>query len=171
MIIKNKFEELNEQKKSKKIFLECYLKDRLEELDKEFEKKESSILLKLESNEEDKELLVSLKETLMADINQYSQIETISKADEMIQLINTLCNRNVDNVDLDMSLVSTNDILPDFNQCIYKLNDFSTLDYSVVYSESYLLNGIEWRLKIYPRGNGQAKDKCLSVFLEMTNAY
>ena len=89
----------------------------------------------------------------------------------MIILINTLCNRNVDNTDLDTSLVYTNDIFPDFHHCTYKLNDFSTLDYSVVYSESYMLNGIEWRLKIYPKGNGQAKDKCLSVFLEMTNAF
>lgn len=89
----------------------------------------------------------------------------------MVQLINTLCTRNIENTDLDTSMMSINDILPDFHQCVYRLNDFSTLDYSVVYSESYMLNGIEWRLKIYPKGNGQSKDKCLSVFLEMTNAF
>ena len=61
-------------------------------------------------------------------------METISKADEMIQLINTLCNRNVDNNEFDSSLITTNDISPDYHQCFYKLNNFSTLDYSVVYS-------------------------------------
>ena len=89
----------------------------------------------------------------------------------MIQLINTLCNRNIQSNSIDSSLVTTNDIIPDFQSYNYELNNFSTLDYSVVYSESYFLNGIEWRLKIYPRGNGQAKNKYLSVFLEMTNAF
>jgi len=29
------------------------------------------------------------------------------------------------------------------------------------------MNGVEWRLKIYPRGNGLARDKYISVFVEM----
>lgn len=32
-------------------------------------------------------------------------------------------------------------------------------------------NGIEWRLKIYPKGNGLAKDTHMSVFLEMTKGF
>lgn len=32
-------------------------------------------------------------------------------------------------------------------------------------------NGIEWRLKIYPKGNGGGKDTHMSVFLEMTKAF
>jgi hypothetical protein len=35
----------------------------------------------------------------------------------------------------------------------------------IIYSDSYLLNGCEWRLKIYPKGNGVAKGKYLSVFV------
>ena len=27
----------------------------------------------------------------------------------------------------------------------------------ITYSDPYTVNGIEWRLKIYPRGNGVAK--------------
>ena len=37
-----------------------------------------------------------------------------------------------------------------------------------MYSEGKFLNGVEWRLKIYPRGNGLARDKFISVFVEMT---
>lgn len=29
------------------------------------------------------------------------------------------------------------------------------------------MNGVEWRLKIYPHGNGLARDKYISVFVEM----
>ena len=32
------------------------------------------------------------------------------------------------------------------------------------------MNGVEWRLKIYPKGNGVAKGKYLSVFVEMSKA-
>ncbi len=41
----------------------------------------------------------------------------------------------------------------------------------ITYSDPYIVNGIEWRLKIYPRGNGVAKDTHISVFLEMSKAY
>jgi len=41
----------------------------------------------------------------------------------------------------------------------------------ITYSDPYIVNGIEWRLKIYPRGNGVAKDSHISVFLEMSKAY
>jgi hypothetical protein len=30
---------------------------------------------------------------------------------------------------------------------------------------------MEWKLKIYPKGNGQAKDTHMSVFLELTKAF
>ena len=40
-----------------------------------------------------------------------------------------------------------------------------------MYSNSEELNGIEWRLKIYPRGNGVAKNTHLSVFLELSKGY
>jgi tripartite motif-containing protein 37 len=43
-------------------------------------------------------------------------------------------------------------------------------DGGIVYSDSFVLNGVEWRLKIYPRGNGVAKGKYLSVFVEMSKA-
>jgi hypothetical protein len=36
-----------------------------------------------------------------------------------------------------------------------------------VYSEPVLINGISWRLKVYPNGNGTVKGIYLSVFVEM----
>ena len=47
------------------------------------------------------------------------------------------------------------------------MTDFSTRN-GIVYSEAKKINGVEWRLKIYPRGNGLARDKYISVFVEMT---
>jgi tripartite motif-containing protein 37 len=38
---------------------------------------------------------------------------------------------------------------------------------AIVYSPPLLHNYIKWRLKVYPNGNGNAKDHYISVFLEM----
>lgn len=51
------------------------------------------------------------------------------------------------------------------------LKNFEQLGEGIVYSDPYISNGIEWRMKIYPRGNGAAKETHLSVFLEMTTAF
>lgn len=40
----------------------------------------------------------------------------------------------------------------------------------IVYSEGKVINGVEWRLKVYPKGNGLAREKYLSVFVEMSKA-
>lgn len=37
----------------------------------------------------------------------------------------------------------------------------------VVYSEPLMFNGLTWRLKVYPNGNGIAKGNYISIFLEM----
>jgi len=37
----------------------------------------------------------------------------------------------------------------------------------VIYSEPFQTNGLTWRLKVYPNGNGVAKGVYLSIFLEM----
>ena len=33
------------------------------------------------------------------------------------------------------------------------------------------MNGVEWRLKIYPKGNGLAREKYLSLFVEMSKGF
>lgn len=59
------------------------------------------------------------------------------------------------------------DLVPEFTLWKYTLTAFSARN-GIVYSEPHNLNGVEWRLKIYPHGNGLARDKYISVFVEMT---
>lgn len=40
-----------------------------------------------------------------------------------------------------------------------------------VYSSPLHVNGLVWRLKVYPYGNGVVKKEYLSVFLELSSAY
>lgn len=60
----------------------------------------------------------------------------------------------------------------------YKSGEFEIENYldirdvkEIIYSDPLTSNGISWRLKVYPNGNGQAKDHYLSVFLEMVKGY
>ena len=45
--------------------------------------------------------------------------------------------------------------------------DFTEIKDEIVFSEPVKMSGVVWRLKVYPRGNGVAKDNYMSVFLEM----
>lgn len=38
-----------------------------------------------------------------------------------------------------------------------------------IYSLPIGCNGVSWRLKVYPNGNGIVRDRYLSVFLELTS--
>lgn len=38
-----------------------------------------------------------------------------------------------------------------------------------LYSLPIGCNGVSWRLKVYPNGNGIVKERYLSVFLELTS--
>lgn len=69
-----------------------------------------------------------------------------------------------------MSLDIFSELIPDYNIFSYKLENYASTS-GIIYSPSYIVNGIEWRLKIYPKGNGIAKDKYVSVFVEMTKAF
>ncbi len=62
------------------------------------------------------------------------------------------------------------ELLPEYNNFEYELKDFSQCGGGIMYSDPFVLNGVEWRLKIYPRGNGVAKGRYLSVFVEMSKA-
>lgn len=41
----------------------------------------------------------------------------------------------------------------------------------IIYSDLIEDHGIKWRLKVYPNGNGQAKENYISIFLEMKDGY
>ena len=62
------------------------------------------------------------------------------------------------------------DLVPHYVTWQYRMQRFSEKA-GIVYSEPKKINGVEWRLKIYPRGNGLAREKYLSVFVEMTHAF
>ncbi|XP_058189549.1 uncharacterized protein LOC131307158 [Rhododendron vialii] len=53
------------------------------------------------------------------------------------------------------------------NTYTWKIDNVSKLDGEVVLSEAFIVGEHKWKLVIYPKGNGTAKDKSVSVFLKL----
>jgi hypothetical protein len=62
-------------------------------------------------------------------------------------------------------------LVPKFHKFSYVLENYSQLGEGIIYSPPEVVNGLEWRLKVYPRGNGVAKGTHLSVFLELSKGF
>jgi len=61
------------------------------------------------------------------------------------------------------------ELVPNYDSSVFQIHDYSRLrqTHEVVYSQPLITNGLTWRLKVYPNGNGIAKGNYISVFLEM----
>jgi tripartite motif-containing protein 37 len=62
-------------------------------------------------------------------------------------------------------------MVPQYNSSTFIIENFSLHQHNVhpIYSQSLYVNGLTWRLKVYPDGNGNVRGTYLSVFLELTN--
>lgn len=69
-----------------------------------------------------------------------------------------------------MTIDFKSELVPEYDHGEYVLHNFSRMRHSEdpVYSPVLLAQGISWRLKVYPNGNGSAAHgNYISVFLEM----
>ena len=65
------------------------------------------------------------------------------------------------------------ELVPNYETGIFEIKNYSEIRFikEVIYSDILEINGMEWRLKVYPNGNGIAKGSYLSIFLEMKKGY
>ena len=63
------------------------------------------------------------------------------------------------------------EIVPGYDERTFSMQHFSLLQSKAdpVYSPPLTVNGLSWRLKVYPDGNGVVRGNYLSVFLELTS--
>ncbi|GFS28015.1 E3 ubiquitin-protein ligase TRIM37-like [Elysia marginata] len=64
----------------------------------------------------------------------------------------------------------TSEIVPQYESSTFTMKNFSVLRQRAdpVYSPPLQVNGLSWRLKVYPDGNGVVRGNYLSVFLELS---
>lgn len=62
------------------------------------------------------------------------------------------------------------EIVPSYDSSTFPLANFTQLQHAAapVYSAPLHVNGLCWRLKVYPDGNGVVRGNYLSVFLELS---
>jgi tripartite motif-containing protein 37 len=63
------------------------------------------------------------------------------------------------------------EIVPAYDSSTFVLQNFSQLQHKAdpVYSPPLIVNGLCWKLKVYPDGNGVVRGTYLSVFLELAS--
>lgn len=156
---------------NKKNIIEEYFLGIIERLEDEFKEKQEKVTEKYEANTKEIEFLESFRENICRELESSSEKELITKSDELIGYIQSVYERGQEYEQEEYRFDTIHEIVPQFNEFKYILKNYEELDEAITYSHSYFTNGIEWKLKIYPKGNGIAKETHLSVFLEMTKAF
>ena len=115
-----------------------------------------------------------LQNELEIELNQVTKSKLINKSAELVKKlknIQTLPISKFEHSVVDWEFYS--EIVPKYDSGIFILKNFSKIKPTkeVVYSDILNANGITWRLKVYPNGNGIAKSNYLSVFLELLKGY
>ncbi|CAF0711565.1 unnamed protein product [Brachionus calyciflorus] len=106
------------------------------------------------------------------DLRTTTKSELISKHTELVQKCQLLTSRKPM-----ISLLSTSslndfvsEIVPPYDSSTFTIHNFSQLKHKAdpIYSPALNVNGLSWRLKVYPDGNGVVRGNYLSVFLELS---
>lgn len=94
----------------------------------------------------------------------------ISKSTDLVKQLREIHNKPTSKfVANSVSVEFPSELVPNYEASTFVIRDFNRIRHTheVVYSEPLLFNGLTWRLKVYPNGNGIAKGNYISIFLEM----
>uniref|UniRef100_A0A1L8DTG1 Putative e3 ubiquitin-protein ligase trim37 n=1 Tax=Nyssomyia neivai TaxID=330878 RepID=A0A1L8DTG1_9DIPT len=103
-----------------------------------------------------------------------SRSQLIMKSPEVLKIIHQVRIKPMSSyVTARTSADFTSEMVPSFDRCSFHLENFSGLQQKglPVYSHPLKVNGLVWRLKVYPFGNGIVRGEYLSVFLELTTGH
>ena len=116
---------------------------------------------------------------LNKEISDSTQSELIHKSEDIIKQIKQLNVTSYNeeqlfkHVSLDLSNEITNDVIPKYASAKFEVDNYKTLlqneNAEIIFSPQMRINGLIWRVKLYPCGNHSAKGEFVSVFLELTD--
>ena len=132
-------------------------------------------LLNWKSDLEDKIKNIDIDtDKISNEIKNSTKSELIDKSKSIIEKMKKLKDKlNYDkeinkNFNLNLSSEIPNSIIPTYETAIFKVDNFENIKSpEVIYSPELIINGLKWRLKLYPQGNASAKYEYLSIFLEL----
>lgn len=117
------------------------------------------------------ELLESLLQEVEHQLKVCTKNALIDKSAELLQMFEQVQRKPMASfVTASIPADFNSEIVPSYDSSTFCISEFSKLRHKgdPVYSEALNVNGLSWRLKVYPDGNGVVRGNYLSVFLELT---
>ena len=131
----------------------------------------------------------NLKLNIDKELQEAPKSVLILKSEELIKNLKTLNaeadpidSKVAENLNINISEEIPSDIFPPYECATFEILDYKKLIASnnnqnnennnnakdlVIYSNELFTNGLTWKLKVYPNGNGAAKGEYISIFLEL----
>ncbi|XP_063701601.1 E3 ubiquitin-protein ligase TRIM37-like [Culicoides brevitarsis] len=118
-------------------------------------------------------------ETILKEIDHqlftFSKSQLIMKSPELLKMIHQVRIKPISSCyeTTPISADFVSEVVPPYDSGSFIMQNFSKLQQEAepVYSSPLRTDGLCWRLKVYPDGNGPVRKEFLSVFLELSAGY
>jgi tripartite motif-containing protein 37 len=120
------------------------------------------------------ESLEHLLQEIEHQLNSCSRSQLICKSPDLLKMINQVRSKPMSSFSctpIPADFVS--EIVPSYDTGTFLIKNFTKLQQKgdAIYSNPLHVNGLCWRLKVYPNGNGSVRKEYLSVFLELSSGF
>ncbi|XP_013190053.1 uncharacterized protein LOC106134519 isoform X2 [Amyelois transitella] len=117
------------------------------------------------------EQLEHLLQEIELQLHTSTRSELIARSGELLKMIHQVRKKPMASfVTAPVPADFHSEIVPSYDSSTFPLSNFTQLRHAAapVYSAPLHVNGLCWRLKVYPDGNGVVRGNYLSVFLELS---
>lgn len=143
-------------------------------LDSHLKLKLFTLMRRKSSLTQETETLENLLQEIEHQLNTCSRSQLITKSPELLKMIHQVRLKPMTcYVTAPVPTDFQSEIVPPYDTGTFVMEKFTLMQQKgvPVYSNPLQINGLQWRLKVYPYGNGAVRGEYLSVFLELTTGY
>ncbi|XP_054274625.1 E3 ubiquitin-protein ligase TRIM37-like isoform X2 [Macrosteles quadrilineatus] len=141
-------------------------------LDSQLKAKLLTLMAQKSSLTQETEQLEALLQEIEHQLHTRKRSEFIAHSSELSRMIHQVRKKPMASfVTAPVPADFQSEIVPGYDSSTFSMQQFTQLQHKAdpVYSPPLHVNGLCWRLKVYPDGNGVVRGNYLSVFLELTN--
>uniref|UniRef100_A0A1B6E019 RING-type domain-containing protein n=1 Tax=Clastoptera arizonana TaxID=38151 RepID=A0A1B6E019_9HEMI len=140
-------------------------------LDSQLKAKLLTLMAQKSSLTQETETLEALLQEIEHQLHTRRRSELIDQSSELSRMIHQVRKKPMASfVTAPVPADFQSEIVPGYDSSTFVMQQFTQLQHKAdpVYSPPLHVNGLCWRLKVYPDGNGIVRGNYLSVFLELT---
>ncbi|XP_063226003.1 E3 ubiquitin-protein ligase TRIM37-like isoform X2 [Bacillus rossius redtenbacheri] len=143
-------------------------------LDSQLKAKLLTLMGQKNSLTQETEHLEALLQEVDHQLHTCTRSELIKKSSDLSRMIHQIRKKPMASfVTAPVPADFQSEIVPGYDNSTFVMQDFTQLQLKAdpIYSPPLHVNGLSWRLKVYPDGNGVVRGNYLSVFLELTAGF